>query len=893
MALIEVFEKKDFTQSLDGDGWSLAREDSVSGELGYWREISVPSCWEIYDDDRATAGPFWYKRTFYVPETPHGARWMLEFDAINYFCEIYVNKNKVGEHEGGWSGFSFDVHDRIVEFGDNELLIKVLKQGGAGERFPMEQCLAGFMPYVGVIFGGIWKSVRLTPVYAAKIENVHIKTDAANERVGFTVLLSGDLIRDVQVDITVCSPHGDVRITKSRDVNGRDVISDVIPIDNCVLWDTDNPHLYQAAVRLFVGGKLVDKYEHKFGMRTFCADAGRLLLNGQPIHLRGALHWGWNSERIAPIMTRAEIRAELEALRRQGFNMVKHCLYIPNKEYYEVADELGFLIWQELLLWLPVVTDELTRRTFSQYQEIYKEIRNHPSIVLWTLGCELEKNCPPAFLEKLYNQAKRLTNGALIRDNSGSAECYGVHGKEYADFYDYHFYTDPHFFGELLANFAGSWRVEKPWLFGEFCDYDTTRNVDQFIAMNNGSLPWWMQENETANPTLNNPHSKYAAQQRLMLAHQLPFTNSQIYENGVKSAYEYRKLILEQVRAQKNINGYVITSIKQTPLATSAIFDDNNIPKHKDEAMLAINNAIVLFLSWDNHRAWINGGDRAIRREVWNYFAGDMIRPHIMLSNMSRKNIEAIVEWQFSYENGETVRSGTSEPVSIATGVNNEIEVLELFAPETTEPQRLILRCKVTIGEKVVRNSWIFTVYPRVDNAQFNGVLLADPLGQLQGLEKSLPTNDEYSLIITTMLTEQQKTWVETGGKLIYIQTGAGEYANSYKPFWRESVQLFYDHPLMNAFPHQQHTGTAFYSLATDNVFVAEQLPPTALRIMDRLDARKFDLDCYMFEQQLGVGRIIATTLRFGGGLGTQASGIDNNPAALYWLAKMVEYLRG
>ena len=62
---------------------------------------------------------------------------------------------------------------------------------------------------------------------------------------------------------------------------------------------------------------------------------------------------------------------------------------------------------------------------------------------------------------------------------------------------------------------------------------------------------------------------------------------------------------------------------------------------------------------------------------------------------------------------------------------------------------------------------------------------------------------------------------------------------------------------------------------------------------MDRLDARKFDLDCYMFEQQLGAGNIIATTLRFGGGQGTQASSVDNNPAALYWLAQIVEYLLG
>lgn len=908
MLLTEVFEKKEFTQLLDGDVWLLAKEDKICGKPGEWREISVPGCWELYDGDRATEGPFWFKRTFFVPETPHGARWTLEFDAVNYFCEVFVNGHKAGEHEGGWSGFSFDVHDRIVEFGDNELLVKVVKQGGVDSRFPMEECLAGFLPYVGVIFGGIWKSVRLTPVYAAKIENVHIKPDAENERVGFTVELSGDLIRDVQVDVTVCSPHGDVRFTKSRDVNGRDVISDVIPIDNCVLWDTDNPHLYTAAVRLFVNGKLVDKYEQRFGMRTFKAAGGELLLNGNRIHLRGALHWGWNSERIIPVMTRAEIRAELEALRRQGFNMVKHCLYIPNKEYYEVADEMGFLIWQEMLLWLPVVTDDLTRRTFAQYEGIYKEIRNHPSIVMWTLGCELEKNCAPAFLEKLYKQAKLMTNGALIRDNSGSAECYGVHGKEYADFYDYHFYTDAHFFGDLLAKFAAVWREEKPWLFGEFCDYDTTRNIEQFLAINKGNTPWWLVEDACFNPTLNNPHSKYAAQQRLMQELSLPFTCAQIYENAVRSAYEYRKLVLEQVRAQKNVNGYVVTSIKHTPLATSALFDDSNAPKHRDEDMKMINDSAMLFVTWDNHREWIKGGDRVIHKDDWNYFGGSMIRPHVMFSNMTRKDIAAALEWQLSYESGEIIRAGMTEAVRVPAGDNREIVTLELFTPLVFEPCRIILRAKVVVGEKAIRNNWLFTIYPSVTVEKAGWLLIVDPKEQLLGLEQgwfadnvvdlrcsALPDSvrlAEKNVVITTLMTAELKEWVRNGGRLIYIQTGAGEYNNLHKPFWRESVQIFRNHSLMSCFPHQQHTGTAFYSLATDNVFSGTALPEGAVRIMDRLDSRKFDLDCYLFEQKFGSGKIIATTLRFGGGAGSQASSINYSPAALFWLTKIVDSLQ-
>jgi hypothetical protein len=95
----------------------------------------------------------------------------------------------------------------------------------------------------------------------------------------------------------------------------------------------------------------------------------------------------------------------------------------------------------------------------------------------------------------------------------------------------------------------------------------------------------------------------------------------------------------------------------------------------------------------------------------------------------------------------------------------------------------------------------------------------------------------------------------------------------------------------MELFPHDGHTGSVFYSLAGDNVFVGDKLPAGAVRIMDRLDARNFDLDCYMFELRFGSGRIVAATLRFGGGSGDQATDLNCSPAAIYWLSRIVEYL--
>ena len=81
----------------------------------------------------------------------------------------------------------------------------------------------------------------------------------------------------------------------------------------------------------------------------------QLLLNGEPICLRGALSWGWNAETIAPFYTPEQVREEIRRVRDLGFNLIKLCL-LPNQTYYEIADEEGMLLWQEWPLWLPEVT---------------------------------------------------------------------------------------------------------------------------------------------------------------------------------------------------------------------------------------------------------------------------------------------------------------------------------------------------------------------------------------------------------------------------------------------------------------------------------------------------------------------------------------------------------
>jgi hypothetical protein len=153
----------------------------------------------------------------------------------------------------------------------------------------------------------------------------------------------------------------------------------------------------------------------------------------------------------------------------------------------------------------------------------------------WSVNCVIQR----------VLSSKKLTDDAIIRDHSGSVECYGGLPKEYADFYDYHFYTDIHFFSDLLSQFAGSWREDKPWLFGEFCDYDEFRDIQGVVEHAGGQMPWWLSQNLEVNPSAKDERWLYNQQVERTAGLSLPFTNEQLVNNSRKSAYVYRKFVLE------------------------------------------------------------------------------------------------------------------------------------------------------------------------------------------------------------------------------------------------------------------------------------------------------------------------------------------------------------
>ncbi len=475
-------------QLLLSNGWEF-RLDSETA----WRQIGVPGCWEQIGVRKDLSGPAWYRTSFTIPTEWASKRIWLRFDAVSYHCEIVVNGQALGSHTGLWDSFDIEIGVAAAPGTAAELLVRVEKPAGltAGPdsaalpgRFPLRETLAGFLPYVwGHIFGGIWQDVTLYATGATIFEDVLVR-GAADGRVSITAVLSAPGAVEVEIRdhdgrivYTSTSSKDDRRWTIDDELDHR--LSSIVyrhSIETAIpsprAWSPSAPALYEARLRVADG----DERIVRFGLRSLRADGTTLLLNGQPIYPRMALSWGWYPQALHSNPGLERVRADFARLKQLGYNGVKLCLWFPPQYYFDLADELGMLLWVELPMWIPQLSVFFRTQTPIEYERLMRQARAHPSVILYTLGCELNRAVDAELLAPLFATVKAHAGDALVRDNSGSGEAYGGLLSEFAEFYDYHFYAELQHLRDLLDHFAPRWRPEQPWVFGEFCDYDTFRD---------------------------------------------------------------------------------------------------------------------------------------------------------------------------------------------------------------------------------------------------------------------------------------------------------------------------------------------------------------------------------------------------------------------------------
>ena len=223
-------------------------------------------------------------------------------------------------------------------------------------------------------------------------------------------------------------------------------------------------------------------------------------------------------------------------------------------------------------------------------------------------------------------------------------------------------------------------------------------------------------------------------------------------------------------------------------------------------------------------------------------------------------------------------------------------------APEAADPLTLHLHVALDTDRGAVENEWPLWIFPAV-TAWPDGLALYDPAGKLAMLDDLAAAAridapaPGYRVIVSSTLDDDLRAYLREGGRVLLVQQGDRPLPAVAVPFWRESLKLIADHPVMNAFPHDGYADVQFYGLATDWAFEAdalrEALPDaTAIRpLMRRLDARQFTLAEYLIEAEVGRGQLIASTLRFQGGLGDQPVSLGSSLAGRWLLGRLIESL--
>lgn len=288
----------------------------------------------------------WYSRTFTIPPAWKGSHIILNFGAVDWKADVWINNIQIGTHQGGYTPFSLDITPWLVAGKPQELVVRVWDPTDHGYQPRGKQVSRpGGIWYTAVT--GIWQTVWIEPVNENHITSLKTVTDIDRNTVTvIPVVASADASSLVEVTIL---DNGKV-MAKGKGISGQQVL---LPLKDAKLWSPESPFLYDMEVTLTSNGKVTDKVKSYFGMRKISAkrdDAGivRMQLNNRDYFQFGPLDQGWWPDGLYTAPTDEALKSDIVKTKELGFNLIrKHVKVEPARWYYH-CDHEGILVWQDM-----------------------------------------------------------------------------------------------------------------------------------------------------------------------------------------------------------------------------------------------------------------------------------------------------------------------------------------------------------------------------------------------------------------------------------------------------------------------------------------------------------------------------------------------------------------
>jgi len=382
---------------------NLAWSPTVSDAA--WESVSIPHSWNAHDvaDDAPgySRGIGWYRKELRLDSAMAGKRIFLYFEGANQVADVYVNGAFVGEHKGGYTGFAFDISDK-VKFGDkgNANLIAVKVDNSQNPFIP--PLSVGYALYGG-IYRDVWvvatNRVHFAVTDAASsgvaISSPHVSTDSGDVRVTGTIVNGSSASAQLHVVSTVVDRNGARVGEATSDVvaqPGKDVaFAQAVPaIRRPHLWSPDDPYLYRVYTAVYEGDSLRDRIENPLGFRWFSFDPNHgFSLNGEKLQLRGTTRHQ-DFEGIGSALSNEQHVRDMQLIKEMGANFVRLAHYPQDPAVLDAADRLGLLIWEEIpVVNYITVSPEFTQNAHEMMREMIRQHRNHPAVIAWGLMNEV------------------------------------------------------------------------------------------------------------------------------------------------------------------------------------------------------------------------------------------------------------------------------------------------------------------------------------------------------------------------------------------------------------------------------------------------------------------------------------------------------------------------
>jgi len=410
--IVDVQEEGYYDYRMKPTPWGFFRnakpqkpEDLIEYDFDKSPTMQIPSDWNTKDERLFFyEGTVWFKRSFQAVPMEE-CRTLLYFGAVNYDCRVWVNGQEVGHHVGGFTPFNFDISDLLKE-GENTVIVKV-----DNKRHPEDVPTQIFDWWN---YGGITRDVKLVKVTPVYLEDYNVQLQKADAKAKMREICFSAKLNKAEAghEVTLFIPELKFEQKLTTDAEGKVSGTMKVSAKKLTLWSPENPKRYQVQVTLD-NSTVADE----IGFRTIETRDKQILLNGQPIFLKGISIHNEKPNGGGRANTAEDARTLLSWAKELGCNFVRLAHYPHHEEMVREAEKMGILVWSEIpVYWTIAWTNPATfANARQQLTDMISRDHNRANVIIWSIANETPHSAErDDFLGRLAQYARTLDDTRLI-----------------------------------------------------------------------------------------------------------------------------------------------------------------------------------------------------------------------------------------------------------------------------------------------------------------------------------------------------------------------------------------------------------------------------------------------------------------------------------------------